>query len=186
MKVMMKSNRTSIRYIGNPIHKTYEFAQDVETGLWYKAAKEKWDLNCQFLSHVDGIDKATEATDVSQNELGMTFYNGAELDTSIKKFGESSIVFNNTQPTVETPVTSLLNVSKKSFTIDMQVYIPNANFIVNFWYLTYKNYFFKVFILYNRSIFLFWTPTCVGGIVSWISYVVNTESIYKNKWDRST
>ena len=114
MKILMNNGRAIFKY-----------------GALSKNTAPDWWSNCELLSHFDGVDDATEAIDISDNNFALTFNGGAKLDTAISKFGTASLLCTGTTPYVETPVSSKFNLYNKSYTISFWLYISNADMCTN-------------------------------------------------------
>ena len=72
----------------------------------------------RFLSHLDGSDAATSATDVSAFERTMTFVGNAQLDTAQKKFGTASLLLDGSGDRVTMPDSESLEIGGGDFTMD--------------------------------------------------------------------
>lgn len=87
------------------------------------------DSDVVFLSHYNGADGDTTATDVSDSAHSITFEGNAELDTAIKKFGTASLILDGTNDFTSSPDSDdwdLLPTGAEIFTIDLQVYFSGT------------------------------------------------------------
>jgi len=83
------------------------------------------DLEIELL--FEGEDGDTTTSDSSGNNHTLTFNGGAEIDTAIKKNGNSSLLCNGSNAYINTELSSAFNFYNKSFTLEFWFYIPDIN-----------------------------------------------------------
>lgn len=74
--------------------------------------------NVALLVSFDGADESTTFTDLSNAGRTLTALNNAQLDTSQKKYGTASGLFNGTTDSVNTPASSDLLIGSQEFCIE--------------------------------------------------------------------
>jgi hypothetical protein len=79
------------------------------------------DPYCMSLLHMNGADTSTTFTDEVAGKT-WTAYNGAQIDTAIKKFGTGSGLFDGVDDYVDTPAHADFNFGTGDFTIEWQEY----------------------------------------------------------------
>lgn len=85
------SKNMCLGFFGTQLYKMDKNASGTPDGTWDAlGGGSSWDTYTKFISHFDGTDGATSATD----EIGktITFVGNAQLDTAQKKFGSASLL----------------------------------------------------------------------------------------------
>lgn len=83
----------------------------------FRSAPENYN-NTVLMLKFDGSDEATADTDLSLNEHTVTFAGDAQLDTSQKKFGVSSLLLDGTGDRITLPDHDDFNLGAEPFTIE--------------------------------------------------------------------
>lgn len=81
--------------------------------------------NVVFLSHFDGADGATSATDEKGHAI--TFNGNAQLDTAQKKFGTASLLLDGTGDSIQLADSADWNLGSGSFVIEGHVRFNNKD-----------------------------------------------------------
>ncbi len=98
-----------------------DFADAANLGVDVQAGGTSSEAEEVFLTHFDGSDAATSATDVSWNGATITFVANAQLDTAQQKFGTASLLLDGTGDYVSFPDNDLYYIGTKDFTVDAWV-----------------------------------------------------------------
>ena len=82
------------------------------------------DTNTKFLTHLNGADEATSATDVSDSAHTITFNGTAQLDTAQKKWGTASLLLDGDSDYLTVPDSTdwdIIGTNSESWTVDFWV-----------------------------------------------------------------
>lgn len=113
------------------VWKGYEADQTFVTALYnstvgsYYIGEVSWWGDCVFLTHYDGIDEATTATDISTEGAGsphtITFFGDAKLTTTLPKFGTTCATFDGNGDYTSTDTSADFNIGSVDFTLDLWI-----------------------------------------------------------------
>lgn len=76
------------------------------------------DSSVKFLSHFNGTDGQTSATDISQSGRTITFGGTAQLDTDYPKFGTSALLLDGNSDWVSIPSSTDFDFGSNDFTVE--------------------------------------------------------------------
>ena len=105
---------------GTQLYKMDKSSAGTPDGTWDAVGGgSSWDTFTKFISHFDGSDAATAATDEIGNVI--TFVGTAQLDTAQKKFGTASLLLDGNSDYLTVPDSDDWNFGTGNFTIDLQI-----------------------------------------------------------------
>jgi hypothetical protein len=82
-----------------------------------------------LLLHMDGDNGSTDFVDSSQNEVELTSVNGAQISTSVVKYGTGAASFNGTNSYITTPADADYGAfGTQDFTVEWWEYLTGSNF----------------------------------------------------------
>jgi hypothetical protein len=85
------------------------------------APSDQYGEDVSLLLHMDGEDGSTDFTDSSLNNFTLTAFGGAQINTSIRKFGSGAAYFDGDGDYIEVSYSPLLDYDLGDFTVEFWV-----------------------------------------------------------------
>lgn len=114
------SKNMMLGVFGTQLYKMDKNSSGTPNGIWNAiTGGSSWDTYTKFMSHFDGVDGATSATD----EIGktITFVGTAQLDTAQYKFGTASLLLNGSTDYVTLADSVDWDMGTGDFTWELQI-----------------------------------------------------------------
>lgn len=172
------------------------YLQSANQALYqYKAATENFDPfyddHVALLLDFEGTDGATTLTDKSPLAATVTFNGNAELDTSIKKYGTASGIFDGGATTEMTvPCTADFAIGTGDFCFEVDIYFdPDPGALSNQTLMAMGDWNLNlargpIFDFYDNNLRMLYTNTGVGGVLVQVAWNPAAQTWYKICYSR--